>query len=264
MGAIPIILMFIGLDMQGDLPPRNRKPLHVVVGCMNTFTTALFMYATTWDSYDNRIITTHHIHMWIMIIMCVWCVILMVLYALHPTYAGVVWLKPLADYVPPTKAKSMQRLVPTQSKYAVKPEPQPEPTPRARWVPRPRQESCGYRHMDVAWDPAPAPSDARRRQLAPIDNDAASVEYRLGYRRLAGPGEGQQPREEVVIPDGGTQATIFMYQGSPVKPDTQFELDVAYVLGCWVLLAYATPLTCCRFAFLQLPSRHGLGLGAAG
>ena len=129
--------------------------------------------------------------------MCVWCVILMVLYALHPTYAGVVWLKPLADYVPPTKAKSMQRLVPTQSKYAVKPEPQPEPTPRARWVPRPHQESCGYRHMDVAWDPAPAPSGARRRQLAPIDNDAESVEYRLGYRRLAGPGEGQQPREEV-------------------------------------------------------------------
>ena len=41
--ALPLMLMFVGLELQGDLPPSNYKPLSVFVGAVNIFTSSIFL-----------------------------------------------------------------------------------------------------------------------------------------------------------------------------------------------------------------------------
>lgn len=47
MGAVPLMFMLFGFELQGDLAPYNFKPLAVFVGCLNIFISSIFLYVTT-------------------------------------------------------------------------------------------------------------------------------------------------------------------------------------------------------------------------
>lgn len=42
--ALALALMFIGVELQGDLTPANYKGLCVFAGCINIFISSIFLY----------------------------------------------------------------------------------------------------------------------------------------------------------------------------------------------------------------------------
>ena len=120
--ALPLMLMFVGMELQGDLPPSNYKPLAVFVGCVNIFTSSIFLfvasyrcgsshavgltschvpvlcrYATNWDAYDRNVTKSHMAPLFIMLVLCVWAMVVVVCYGVIVPYSDAVWIKILAD-----------------------------------------------------------------------------------------------------------------------------------------------------------------------
>ena len=52
--AMPLIIMVVGLELQGDLMPSNYKPICVFVSCINIFTVSIFMYAPCHPGSQRR------------------------------------------------------------------------------------------------------------------------------------------------------------------------------------------------------------------
>ena len=205
MGAVPLIFMFFGFELQGDLPPRNFKPLAVFVGCLNIFVSSIFLYATTWDAYDTGLIRSHILPMVIMICLCVWAIVMIWLYAFIEPYCWAPWIKPLADDEP--------RLLP------FKPQPIPsfreggKPFVAPEFVPSVRQQERGFRHIGVSWNQVP-------------DMRPADVQYRV---TIQNPGAGLVRTEESVVLDGERSTYVIdTFQGEPLNPGDKFNCVVAY------------------------------------
>lgn len=145
MTAVPIILMFLGFEIQGDLPPSNFKPLAVFVGCLNIFCVSIFMYSTTWDACNRGVIISDVLALIIMLILTIWAIACVVCYGVLAPYSDALWLKVLADPLAPMqKPKSMRQVAAVPSKPL---EPQ--------WQAKPVVVDAGYRHFDLAWQPLP-------------------------------------------------------------------------------------------------------------
>lgn len=198
MMAVPIVLMFVGFELQGDLPPNNYKPLAVFVGCLNTFVVSIFMYSTTWDAYDRGVITTDMVAFVIMIVLCIWAMACVVYYGMCVPYSDAYWIKVLAD--------------PRQARVASMPKvARPAPLPVHEC--KPTVIDAGYRHFDLAWQPVPRTPNH-------------DVEYRVRLEHCD-KDDGRTARvEEVVCPGTQPHLRVDRFKGEPIDHSDTFLVTV--------------------------------------
>jgi len=134
MMAMPALLMFVGFELQGDLPPNNFKPLAVWVGCITIFLSSAFMFTTAWDAHQEKVATSFVMPLIIMLVLCIWAIVMVVCYAVVDKYEDAYWIKILADPIEEVHQPLAQQPV---------------------WSAKPLVVGAGHRHFDLAWQPVP-------------------------------------------------------------------------------------------------------------